>query len=553
MRLEWQKFRRWNRRALLALALFTTPVLMLPAQDGTRPDTLRRRTFSADDRFLWHHAENLEQVRLGNTPVIRLERKSDSPGSADDLLIDFEHPSLFRNPAHQALVLKQSLERTTVNDLSGTAAQFNLPTHQLKLKLPSYLHLSGQTGETTGDFSFFCELKPATDNGEILRRENFFAGRQYLFSISLRNGRAIVRFENLLLSSGSDDKELLDSTELKAIDKLRQGERNSLLLSYNEAAGRLALHVNGREQAVYLLRRNAQEHFSLSMTRLQSAPLTLFSPYRGYADNVVFSNRILGDEDELHFGALKPYGDRYEQRGGTLLSEILDLGYSQSSIVNIRAETEQDRENLLRVDFRCQDRRFSPKELESHLPFIEHNLAAGKKCRFVQFRARFTADNAGEKSPLLKNISIEYRENPPPARPSAPKILSARGDSLEIEIAPHTELDVVQGGRYIIYYGHRKYQPEGAFYFKKVSFGQSIQAEPIAHKVPIRLTLNNEILAQNKKWADDKPRFKNRYPVFEQGIGYYFWVTACDNAWSVAQEHADHCSEPSVPVFARFE
>jgi hypothetical protein len=289
------------------------------------------------------------------------------------------------------------------------------------------------------------------------------------------------------------------------------------------------------------------------MARLRSAPLTLFSPYRGYADNVVFSNRILGDEDLLHFGALKPYGDRYEQRSGLLLSEILDLGYSQSSIVSVRPDIEHDRENMLRVDFRCADRRFTPAESHSSLPFIAHDSAAGKKCRFVQFRARFTADNAGEKSPALKKITIEYRENPPPAKPLAPKILSARDESLEIEIAPHTELDVIRGGRYIIYYGHRKHQPEGAFYFKKVSFGHSIQAEPIAHKVPIRLVLTNEILAQNKKWSDAKPRFRNRYPVFEKGIGYYFWVTACDNAWSEAQEHADHCSEPSVPVFARFE
>ncbi|MFZ5631052.1 MAG: hypothetical protein ACOY5B_18095 [Spirochaetota bacterium] len=551
---EWQKFLLWNRRSHLALALIAAPALLLFAQDGTRPDATRRKTFAAGTAFLWHYAENLEQIREGNTTVIRLERKPDSASAADDLLIDFEHPALFRNPANQSLVLKQSLERTAVNDLSGKAAQFNLPGHQLKLRLPAYLHLSGNTGEgPAGNFSFSCELKPATAGGEILRRENFFQGRQYLLSVSLRNSRPVVRFENLLVATGSDGKDLLDSAELRSVDKLKQGERNSLLVSYSEATGRLELRVNGREQAVYVLKRNAQEHFALSFAPLKSAPLTLFSPYRGYADNVVFSNRVLGDEDLLHFGALKPYGDRYEQRSGLLLTEIFDLGYSQSSIVSVRADFEHDRENLLRVDFRCADRRFTAAESDSRLPFMAHDKAAGKKCRFVQFRARFTADNAGEKSPVLRKISIEYRENPPPAKPLAPKILSARDESLEIDIAPNTELDVVKGGRYIIYYGHTKMQPEGAFYFRQVNFGATTQAEPIAHKVPLRLVLNNEILAQNKKWSDAKPRFKNRYPVFEKGIGYYFWVTACDNAWSEAQEHADHCSEPSVPVFARFE
>ena len=551
---EWQKYLRWNRNSFLAANLVAAPAILLSAEVGTGPDTTRSKSFAAGDSFLWHYTENLEQIRQGNTTVIRLERKADRQADNDDLLIDFEHPALFRNPAHQSLVLKRSLERTAVNDLSGQAAQFNLPGHQLKLRLPPYLHISGNSSEgPSGDFSFSCDLKPATAGGEILRRENFYQGRQYLFSIALRNGRPLVRFENLLVATRHDGAELLDSAELRAVDRLKQGERNSLLVTYSEAAGRLELRINGREQAVYQLRRNSAENYALSFARLKSAPLTLFSPYRGYADNIVFSNRILGDDDIMHFGALKPYGDRYEQRTGLLLSEILDLGYSQSSILEVKPETEQDPENQLRVDFRCADRRFAARESESRLPFSNYDTAPGKKCRFVQFRARFTADNAGASSPLLKKISIQYRENPPPSRPLPLKILSARDETLEIEIAPNSELDVVRGGRYIIHYGHAKLKPEGAFYFKKATFGTTTQLEPIAHRVPIRLSLNNEILAQNKKWSDANPRFKNRYPVFEKGIGYYFWVTACDNAWTDAQEHADHCSEPSTPVFARFE
>ncbi len=551
---EWRKFLRWNKRGSAALAVLLIPAVLVFAQDGTRPDTTRRRAFSAGDSFLWQHAENLERIREGNATVIRLERKADQDPAADDLLIDFEHPALFRNPAHQSLVLKQSLERTAVNDLSGQAAQFKLPGHQLKLNLPAYLNLSGNAGEgPSGDFSFSCELKPATAGGEILRRENFYQGRHYLFSIALRNSRPVVRFENLLVATGPDGKVLLESAQLHSIDKLKQGGRNTLLVTYSEGSGRLTLRLNGREQAVYHLKRQGHENFALSFSHLKAAPFTLFSPYRGYADNVVFSNRVLGDEDVLHFGALKPYGDRYEQRTGILLSDILDMGYSQSSIVAIKPETEQSQESPLRVEFRCADRRFAPEENENRLPFSAHGGAAGKKCRFVQFRARFTSDNSGEKSPVLRKITIEYRENPPPGKPLAPRILSAQDEILEIEIAPNTELDVINGGRYIVYYGHAKLKPEGAFYFRKVTFGATMQLEPIAHKVPIRLVLNNEILAQNKKWSDSKPRFKNRYPVFGKGIGYYFWVSACDNAWSEAQEHADHCSEPSVPVFARFD
>lgn len=521
------------------------PLSSVFSQDGARPDATRKKTFTAAEPFLAYQLENLEQIQQGNTTVIRLQRRPDTPLASDDLLLDFEHAALFKNPAHQSLILKQSLERIPVDTLSGKAAQFNLPGHQIMLRLPPYLHLSGNGG-SAGDFSFFCEFLPETAGGEILHRENFVAGKQYLFSVALRNGLVVVRLVNLLSAQNDNGEKLLDSLSLRSLDKVKQGKRNTLLLAYHEAEGRLELRLNGREQAVQFLRRRSEENFVLDFTPLSKAPFVLFSPYRGYADNILFSNRILGDGDVLHFGALKPYGDRYEQRQGRLVSDIFDLGYSRSTIAAVSAQTEHDAETALQLSLRCADKRFAAYESDRRLRFVDFRKAAGLRCRFVQFQAHFTADNAGERSPTLRSISIEYRENPPPAAPLPPKIISARDEILEIELSPNTELDMVHGGRYFIHYGHNKYMREGTFHF-------IANGKPIEHKVPIRLRLTNEILAQNKKWADQSPRFSGRYPVFEKGVGYYFWVTACDNAWSEAEEHSDHCSWPSAPVFARFE
>lgn len=516
------------------------------AQEGTRAAASKRRVFGADDTFLSYHSENLEKITLGNRQVWRLLRKADAKATPDDLVIDFESEALFSNPAHQPLIVKARVDRSEHTGFNGKAGGFNLPEHKLKIKLPAFLHLSGEgLTRDAGDFTFALEFEPQTAQAELLRRENFVAGRQYLFAVTLRNNRIIVTFENLFAEAHSERGKYLESTELKSVDKVKPGKRNALALTYHEATGKLRLILNDREQATYSLKRTAEENYTVSFAELRSSPFTLFQGFLGYADNIVFSNRVLTDEDMRHFGALTPYGDRYDQRKGILRSNVYDMGFSQSSITALSASLSESEENRIAVSFRCLDKRFDARLADSALRFRAINGAAGKKCRFVQFQAEFTADNAGKTSPHLKGITLEYRENPPPDKPAKPRLIAAQSDSLELELISNTELDVVQGGRYIVYYGHKAHEAEGAFYVRA-------DRKPIAHKVPIRLALGLDAIMVNKAWADKNPRFRHRYPIFEPGIGYYFWVTACDNAYGEAQELADHESAPSEAIFVRF-
>lgn len=542
-------------KRIACVVVFALTPSFASAQEGTRPASTKRKVFTADDKFLTLFTEHLKKIPNGNHHVLRLERKGDAAPVQDDVVLDFESAALFSNPANQPLILKSRLERTVHTGFNGSAAQFSLPEHKLKVRLPPFLHLSGDTLTTdSGDFTFACEFEPHSAQAEILRRENFFLGRQYLFAVTMRNNRIVVTLENLLQQAGSERGKFLASVELKSIDKVHPGKHNFLALTYNEAEGKLVLTLNNREQAVHILRRSAGENYTVSFTELKNAPLALFASYTGYADNILFSNRVISDEDLKHHGAIKPYGDRYEQRRGILKSDIFDMGFSQSNIAGIAAQQTADDENLLAVKYRCLDRKFSPRLTEQSLRFDNIAHAGGKKCRFIQFKAEFLSDNAGRKSPQLRQIALEYRENPPPDRPAKLRILSVEADAVEVEIAPNTELDVVKGGRYIIYYGHKPHQIEGAVYFRSGGYEQrQFRGEPIAHKMPMRVRLSNDTISVNKSWADKNPRFKNRYPVFEPGIGYYFWVTACDNAYGEAQELADHESAPSEAVFVRFK
>jgi hypothetical protein len=553
MRGAWKKSQRLNS-AICVCALLFGAAVTIDAQEGTRPSATRKKIFLAGDKAIAYQLSDVERVQQGRQTLLRLVRRSEREPGGDDLFLNFESKTLFSNPAHQSLLIKSGLEISRHTNMSGNAGLFTLPSHLIRMKLPDYLNLSGNTQRReAGDFSFSLEIEPHAANGELLRRENFKGGRHYLFSIALVNNHVNVKLTNLLRRVGDSAETVLDSAEFNSIDKVRPQKRNQIIFAYDEAQGRLELNINGREQVVKFLKRETSDHYIVDFTPLKAAPVSLFSPFRGYADNVLFANRHLSGEDLRHYGAIEPYGDRYTQRRGSVLTEVYDMGYSASNINAIHADAEVPRDTHADWSFRCHNRRFDANLSSAALPFQPFAAAAGSKCRFVQLQAQLTADNAGEATPALKAFSLEYRENPPPERPLPPKVVKATADSVALDIMPNSELDVVKGGRYIIYYGHKPLKSEGAVYFTTtVVQGNAIKGEPIYHRVPVRVTVTNEMLSRNKHYADQNPRFKNRYPFLAPGLGYYFWVTACDSAYSDAQEFADHESAPSEPVFVRF-
>jgi len=508
----------------------------------------KQKIFRAKDTFLRYKSEHIELVRIEGKDALRLERVGDTPHHSDDLVFDFEHESLLRNPADRNLVLESNLDRKREPDFSTQAAYFAKNGAGIKLHLPPRLNLSGQTlTREAGDFSFAAEIAPKATDAEILRRENFDSGTHYLFRIAIRKSRIVVELLNLIERKGASGQILTESVSLTSLDKLSDRETvHKLLITYNEALGLFQLIVDQKPQGDARIIKSVDRHSILSFAPLASAPTRLFALYRGRADNVVFANRIMTADDFAHFGKVTTYGDRYDSRKAFALSEVFDMRFSESSIVSAKLDAKATTENFIALKGRCSNKRFLPELLERDLPFKKKADLVSAKCRFLQFKIDMAANNNGTESPLLHALVFEYTENPPPERPLAPRIIEAKNEAITIELQPNVEIDVHKGGRYIIHYGHKPHEPQGAIYV-----GENMK--PFTHKTSLRIKFDNTILAANKSWADKNPNFKNRYPVFETGLGYYFWVTACDNAWGEAQELRDHESLPSEAVFARFE
>jgi len=497
-----------------------------------------RKNFDASNFFSLQPTDHFVISKYEKESALSLREISAPPATTDDLQLDFESDFLFKNPAQQNLIVSQNLKRVSGKKNKTMTAEFYGMQHDpgLVLRIPHYSNFSGS--QPAGDFSIYVEILPSERSGSIFSREAYRNGIQYLFALDFEKGYLQLKLLNLFKKNDSGEELATVNFRRTSTEQILPREKNRILVTYSAASSKMVLYLNGLVQFELTSPQKENHAFSLDLLPLKNSELLLFRDYRGQADNIVISNQVLDSNLESNFPKLGTYGDRYDIATKAATTTIFDMGYSRSEILSVRADADIPRETQFKIQYRCHDKQFSPDLRELTLPFSTFGKSI--RCRFVQFKIVMQADNLGKHSPQLRQFVLEYQKNPPPPKPAALTITRVGSDEVSVFIHPLTDFDVVHGGKYIIYYGHEKYKIEGAFYLLKQT-----PLQPIA--------LTNDLIAQNKQWANQKPRFHHRYPVFEKELGLYFWVTACDSAYGFEQEFADHESLPSEAVFVRFE
>jgi hypothetical protein len=163
-------------------------------------------------------------------------------------------------------------------------------------------------------------------------------------------------------------------------------------------------------------------------------------------------------------------------------------------------------------------------------------------------------------------LKIQYSQRQKPLAPAELSVLESKNQTVTLEFLRNMELDVVNGGRYHIYYGIKPYQPLGVIKYQsfQVSDDGSLRGVPITntdkwftqdqrYQNRIRITISNELISSNLAYFKNYPGLLYPYQVLQDNIPYYFWVTACDKYWSESLENSDHESKPSPYVIVRID
>ena len=399
--------------------------------------------------------------------------------------------------------------------------------------------------EDLGSFNIEFRFKPAElKNGSTLFSIiGYFSDVKKGIDIVIKNKSVSAYLYNMFRAP--DGK--LNSASLIKGPKINKGEWHHFSLSFNRKNGKLTKIINGKEEDV------------VYMTATGKAFSDVYTPLFGYVDDTDSINKgsdlpfaVIGKDykgliDEFRISyksynelknstdiAITKYkGAEYEgripyNREGIITSPVIVLPSTGTAITDFSWEDIINPGTFIWMEIRTSDRYFDEKDDSLRWYKIDSNqkniyrmkgedgeLLCGK---YFQWRAHLVASPEGHKSPVLKKITVKYKEDRQPVIPLFFEIAETGDRYIILRWKKNVEADL---GGYRIYYGTKKGAYDGII---SVIRGEKINNMTVKGDY-VYVKIDNSVIEENKNY--DK-RDVLLYPYIENTVLYYFAVTAYD-------------------------
>ena len=522
--------------------------------------------------------ENLNITSKNKDEMIQMTEHSYQLTDEEELnsyriTFDYEQKNL---PHIVAGIIKSEYVSRVLPGAFSRVASFEMPEHQIVINPPKYLFLNEK--EQIDSFSILFLVHPyvITESSKVFEKIAFIHGKKYGLSCFLRDSRITFEFYNLFWY---EKDESIPLVTMQAKERVSSLSLDKVALLYDAKDGSLKLYLNQKEQAILYITNTGKEDGSplwMKNHPLVSSLLIIGRDFKGALDEFIFSNHILPLKPEAFtYGSLKSYNTLFVQRSASFLSKRYSLPHSQSELFHFILEAEQPEGTKIDFYIRYSNLPFVEATNEFEMPFQKldviyksdsiqklawYNTSSIRgRGKYFQWKFVLYPDSLGTKTPKMAQIKFMYQDNPPPSAPQGFQLLQKNADELVFVLNRNPENDVLNGGRYHIYYGIEPYKALGVIRYKsitntmKVTMNDSdkVDTSDIHFKNKLRIVVNNDIISQNFIYTKDKPHLFNTYPAIQSNIPMYFWVTVCDNMYSEIPELMDHESKPSKTIVVR--
>lgn len=329
------------------------------------------------------------------------------------------------------------------------AALFNRLENRVVIRSPEELW-PGQG--PSGDFTVEMWLKPLYFYREnvVFRKLNMLEGRRRGLRIFLAQNHLFVDCENLF----EDASGLLHSLRLGSSAPLRTGEWVHVAVSYEAARGRVRLFLNGREENVGQARDTAGV-WQMVFHPLDRSPIVLAETYAGALDEFRITSNARRPGDAANTSSFAPLRVDYEtlrssQAQGTVRSAVLRpraSNRSGASRVGRRARSGrisyralEPPGTLLNFYVRTSEQPFAADASDRQLPWRRVSAAGVSldlgKFAYLQWRAELQADPDGLRTPVLRDLTLDYDQIQPPPAPAG---LAHIADAIVGGSSPNTQ------------------------------------------------------------------------------------------------------------------
>lgn len=349
--------------------------------------------------------------------------------------------------------------------LGGGAAAFEGDGSQLTLK-PQRGSLFWP-GQRWHDFTLEFWLYPGTldDEAALLEWKGAFKGEAGFVNqtvrVGLRGRKLVYRFDHFFATPDGRTKSL----ELPALEGLIPRQWAHHLLRFDAATGLLEYAVNGRVgNSVYVTAdgHEGSQVFLPYIGPLANNPVTLGRGLNGLLDELRLSPEVVE----------APILSEFMPSRGILRSRVLDLGRVGSFVRSIQAKSRLPAGTDLQYFYRMADvkqyqwqagapsQEFLARPPQSGddtswIPFtpgetlLPPDGTPRARGRYLEILVEFLPDGTGKVSPVLSQLTVDFRTNPPPPAPGFVDVVAGNG-SLTVRWLPVTQGHI---GGYTVFFG----------------------------------------------------------------------------------------------------
>jgi len=552
-----------NRKVLLRAILF---LFFISGITGLAADTLswgskgqRFQTVSREGVVITSASSGEESITLErNSYPLTAEKLIES------LYISFDRGG-FKSPNGETI--RGDYKTVSFDDSIRESGSFEHPMHQLLVAPAEHLFLNNYVN--TGSFSVYFRVRPyqLRRRMDLFQKLAFFEGIKQGIACFWEGGKLTFEFYSFFWDQ---QKGAVEYSHVESRDPFQANRFYSVLLQYRQSDGSVTLYIDGVEQQKIYMTSDGTPGGTILIPkfhRWDRSPLVIGRNFLGALDDIIFSNDLLDPAVVSgKFHQLSKQGAIYFQKPGVITSRIVELPNSSTVISSIVPRVVEPAGTAVRLYYRVSDRPFKETLSEQRFPFVP--FYQGEKVdlrgRYIQWRAELFANADGTAAPVIEEVSIVYQKNLPPQPPSEISVVMVDERSVTLEFMRSLEVDVVNGGRYHVYYGIKPYEPLGVIRYKSFSVDSSGQMRGITindndlwstvdqrFQNRIKITVDNQMIIDNLTYSRKNPRLIYDYPLIQKNIPLYFWVTVCDNAWDEPAEYNDHESAPSEYVVVR--
>ncbi|MBI9107107.1 MAG: hypothetical protein JEZ04_10210 [Spirochaetales bacterium] len=301
-------------------------------------------------------------------------------------------------------------------------------------------------GGSLSDFTIEFWLNPARlSEGETILRwqaavdsPNDLLQQEILCAVSGRN--LFWQFSNFFLTPELDRTKFILTSGRSLIPK----RWHHHMLRYERKTGLLEYIIDGIPEAMTYISRDGRESAEIFSPVLGTAKPSSFmigQGFIGYLDELRISNSVITE----------PVLNQYRMNSGIASTEIIDLDYFDSRLLDINSREELPGETRINYFYRISNNYFNPQAQAPSWKQIlpGEKLPPGIKGRYLQIMAELFPDGTGKNTPGLIGLNISFNKNLPPLPPSF--ITGAAGnESAVIRWKPVNDSDI---GGYRVYYG----------------------------------------------------------------------------------------------------